>query len=95
MAVAVQLEFDGATTEQYDQIVGKMGFQAGGRGAPGCLSHWITKTSNGIKVTDVWETKQQFDTFAQEQIGPISESVGIPTPPKITFFDVHNYLTPG
>jgi hypothetical protein len=95
MAVGVQLEFDGATLEQYDEIVGKMGFEPGGRGAPGGLFHWVTRTPNGIRVTDVWETKDQFNTFAAEQIGPITQAVGVPSPPSVTFFDVHNYLTEG
>jgi hypothetical protein len=95
MAVGVQLDFDGATLEQYDEIVGKMGFEPGGRGAPGGLFHWVTKTTNGIRVTDVWQTRKQFDTFAAEQIGPITQSVGVPNAPNITYFDVHNYLTAG
>jgi hypothetical protein len=35
MAVGVVLEFAGATLDQYDQIVEKMGFSPGGAGAPG------------------------------------------------------------
>lgn len=95
MAVAVQLEFKGATLDQYDQVVKKMGFSPRGKGAPGGIFHWVTKTSDGIRVTDVWESRDVFDTFAQEKIGPITQEVGIPAPPDITFFEVHNYLTAG
>ena len=38
MAVGVVLEFPGATLDQYDQVVDKMGFSPGGTGAPGGLS---------------------------------------------------------
>jgi hypothetical protein len=38
MAVAVQLEFPGATLEQYDQVIKKMGFTPGGPGGPGGIS---------------------------------------------------------
>ena len=51
--------------------------------------------SDGIRVTDVWETAEQFQAFADTQIGPISQEVGIPNPPVLTFYDVHNYLTAG
>ncbi len=95
MAVGVVLEFDGATLDQYDEVVKKMGFSPLGRGAPGGLFHWVTKTGDGIRVTDVWESKEQFDAFAQNQIGPITQEVGFPSPPTVTFFDVHNYLTAG
>ena len=95
MAVAVVLEFEGATLDQYDQVIEKMGFSPGGAGAPGGLFHWVTQTANGIRVTDVWQDRETFEQFAQEQIGPFSAEVGITNPPEISFFDVHNYLTAG
>jgi hypothetical protein len=95
MATAVQMDFKGATLDQYDQVIEKMGFRRGGPGAPGGLFHWVTKTDDGIRVTDVWETKEQFEQFGQEQIGPITQAVGIPSPPEVQFFEVHNHLTAG
>jgi hypothetical protein len=95
MAVAVQLDFKGGTLEQYDQVIDKMGFRRGGPGAPGGLFHWVTKTDDGMRVTDVWESRETFDRFAQEKIGPITAEVGVPGPPEMQFFDVHNYLTSG
>jgi hypothetical protein len=95
MAVGVVMEFEGATLDQYDQVVAKMGFTRGGEGAPGGIFHWVMATDNGIRVTDVWESRELFEKFAQEQIGPYTQEVGIPGPPQISFYDVHNYLTAG
>ena len=95
MAIGVQLDFNGATLDQYDEVVAKMGFEPGGRGAPGGLFHWVTKTDNGIRVTDVWESREIFERFAQEQIGPYTKEVGFEGEPEIRFSDVHNYLTAG
>lgn len=95
MAVAVVLEFSGATLDQYDQVIEKMGFSPGGPGAPGGLFHWVTATDDGIRVTDVWTDRETFDKFAEEKIGPITAEVGVPGPPQITFYDVHNHLTAG
>jgi hypothetical protein len=95
MAVAVQLDFKGATLEQYDQVVQKMGFRPGGPGAPGGLFHWVTKTADGIRVTDVWQSREQFERFSQEKIGPLSKEAGFPGPPAVQFFEVHNHLTAG
>lgn len=93
MAVGVVLDFAGATLDQYDQLVEKMGFSPGGAGAPGGLFHWVTQTDNGIRVTDVWQDRETFERFAQEQIGPLAAEVGITSPPQISYFDVHNHLT--
>jgi hypothetical protein len=95
MAVGVQLDFKGGTLEQYDELLKLMDFQPGGPGAPGGLFHWVTKTNDSVRVTDVWETRDHFDTFAKEKIRPLSEQVGLPGPPEIQFFEVHNYLTDG
>ena len=95
MAVGVQMDFRGATLEQYDQVIDKMGFQPGGPGAPGGQFHWVTKTDDGIRITDVWDSREIFDKFAQEKIGPMSQEVGVPGPPEIKYFEVHNYLTKG
>lgn len=95
MAIAVVLEFKGATLDQYDQVIDKMGLKPKGPGGPGMLSHWVTKTDEGFRVTDVWATREQFDKFARDQIGPLTTEVGFPSPPTVTFFEVHNYFTAG
>ena len=92
-AVAIQLDFAGATLEQYDAVLEKMGLQPGGEGPPGALFHWATETEGGIRVTDVWESREVFDKFAETQIGPFTQEVGISNPPTIQYFDVYSYIT--
>jgi hypothetical protein len=53
MAIAVQLNFKRATLAQYDQVIKEMGFRLGGPGGAGGLFHWVTKTADGFRVTDV------------------------------------------
>ena len=92
MPVAVVLEFEDATLDQYDQVVEKMGFTPGGKGAPGGMFHWVTATDTGFRVTDVWESRETFERFSEEQIGPYSQEVGL-SEPTIEFIEVHNYLS--
>ena len=95
MAVAVVQEFKGATLDQYDQVVQRMELTPGGPGAPAGLFHWVTKTDDGIRVTDVWETREDFEKFAQEQIAPYAQEAGFPGAPEVAFYEVHNYNTAG
>ena len=95
MAIAVQLDFDGGTLDQYDQICKLMGLTPKGPGPVGSISHFSTMTDSGLRVVDVWESREQFEKFAQEQIGPMSQQAGITSQPAIQFFDVHNYFTAG
>lgn len=95
MAVAVQMDFEGTTLEQYDAVCKLMGLTPKGPGPAGAISHFATMTESGLRVIDVWKSREQFDKFAEEQIGPFTQEVGIPGPPKMQFFEVHNYFTPG
>jgi hypothetical protein len=92
MPIAVEMTFRGATLDQYDQIIQRMGLVQGGAMPDGGISHWVAATDDGIRVVDVWESREEFDRFAQEQIGPFSQEAGIEGPPEMTFYDVHNYL---
>jgi hypothetical protein len=94
MAVAFKMKFEGATLEQYDQVMELMGLTHNGPGPDGAIFHWVAPIEGGILVVDVWESDAQFDKFAQEQIGPYTAQVGIPSAPKITRFEVHNIFVP-
>jgi hypothetical protein len=93
MAVAIEMNFKGATIDQYDQVIEKMGL-TGGSTPPGAISHWVAKTDDGIRVVDVWETKDVFDRFAADQMGPYTREAGIEEEPEMRVYDIHNHLTP-
>ncbi|MDX6399356.1 MAG: hypothetical protein QOJ43_2764 [Gaiellaceae bacterium] len=95
MAVAIELVFRGATLDQYDKVTEGMGLRPGGPAPPRALFHWVTKTDDGIRVVDVWETMEDFQRFAEEQIGPQSAAAGITEKPEMTTHEVHNYFTTG
>ena len=91
MAVGMIYDFKGATLDQYDQVVEKM--DLGGKSEPGSLFHWVAETDDGIRVVDVWEDRAKFDKFGEEKVGPITQEVGLPNPPEITEYQIHNILT--
>jgi len=92
MAIGVVMEFSGATLEQYDRVMELMGLTDGETAPEGLLFHWVAATDDGIRVTDVWRERAQFDRFGEEQIGPFTQQAGIPAPPRTEFFEVHNTL---
>ncbi len=52
VAVAIIMDFDGASLDQYDQIIEKMGLQDGSTPS-GAIFHWVAKTDGGLRVVDV------------------------------------------
>ena len=91
MAVAIEMYFKGATPEQYDKVIELMGLTFGGI-PPGAIFHWAAKTDDGMRIVDVWESRDVFDRYSQEQIVPFSQQAGITEPPEMTYRDVHNHL---
>ena len=92
MAIAVLMEFPGATIEQYDAVIAEMNL--GGKPGPGGIFHVAgPMESGGIRIVDVYESREAMEKFAGEQIMPITQKHNI-SPPKMTVWPVHNTLTP-
>lgn len=88
-AVGVVSDFEGATLDQYDEILQLLGMSPRGR------QSLAMKTDSGFRVTDVWESREAFEKFSQERVAPYADKVGLPNPPDVTFHEVHNYLREG
>ncbi len=93
MAVAVQIDVRGVTVEQYDLAVEFAGFLQGGLLPSGGLFHWVAETDAGVRIVNVWASRELFDKFAETQ-ATIIEEIGVdPASFEVQFFDVHNYLS--
>ncbi len=95
MAIARIFEAKGWTPEQYDKLIAALLDRVGrgDRAAPGVLFHWVTATPDGMRATDVYDSREAADSLVQDQIGPIAGEQGLPLP-EITEFEVHHFLAP-
>lgn len=91
MPVAVEMTFRDVSLDQYDAVIAEMGFEPGRTGHEHGLYHWVAKTDDGIRVVDVWDSRETFGAFAESTMGPITASMGIPQP-ELVFYDIHNTL---
>ena len=55
----------------------------------------MTRTADGIRVIDVWESRNAFEKFVHERVVPAYQEIGVTDPPEIEFFEVHNYFAGG
>jgi hypothetical protein len=92
MAVGVQVDYRGVTLKQYDEVVEIMGLLPGGPPPSGVLFHCVTKTDDGIRIIDVWESREALWEFQQQTTEPLFRKIGVPDPPQTKFFEVHNYF---
>ena len=93
MAIAVQIDVPGVTLEKYDEAIEFAGFLPGGPLPAGGLFHWVAKTDEGIRIVNVWASRELFAKFAETQAAIIKEIGVNPASLKVQFFDVHNYLS--
>jgi hypothetical protein len=91
MAVGLVMNFPGMTAEIYDGINQEIGFP--GDVPDGLISHVAGPSDGGFRIVDTWESRDKFDTFVQEKIGPAMQKVpgaaDVP-PPDPEQFEVHN-----
>jgi heme-degrading monooxygenase HmoA len=92
--VLVYIEIDELSPDQYDQMIGGMDAHSADANHP-AVSHVAAVTEDGgFLVADVWESPQAFADFAESQVAPAGESVGMgPIEPR--FATVHNTLKRG
>lgn len=91
MAISAVLLFEstGDVRKIYDSILDEMG----ARDSPpaGAIYHWCAPVPGGLQVCDLWETREQFERFAQDEIRPISAKHGLAAP-LVEIADVHEFI---
>ena len=96
MSVLMLLEMPGATTEQYEQVIGRL---TDGKSrmeslsdwpADGILAHAAGQGQNGFRVVDVWESEDAFRRFGVTLV-PILEELGVDVQPEV--YEAYAFVT--
>jgi hypothetical protein len=93
MPVGIRLKFSGGTQEQYDTVHSHVNVEADP--PPGLIFHSAGPIDGGWGVIDFWESRDAFDRFASERLGPAMEELGdrgMPGPPDLREFPVYSIL---
>jgi hypothetical protein len=93
MAVAIRLDFSKLTLDDYDAVCRALNFPADW--PQGLLAHGSTSVEGRLQVVDVWESRQQFDHFAESRLqGAMGQAVGERAEaPAITETALHTFNT--
>jgi hypothetical protein len=96
MAIALLMTFatDGRDVlDLYDKANAKM--HTVGEAPAGLIFHWAAKTERGdLRIVDVWESREHFDRFFGERLGPASAELQLPKP-NVEELNVHNIIQGG
>jgi hypothetical protein len=97
MAISMLQETTDATIEMYDAVSERLGLD--GDPPPGMILHTATKTDDGLRMFDVWESMEQLERFREERLLPAIAAVmqehGVPMPggpPDMKVGEVHDLV---
>ena len=89
MSILIRFEPASVTTEQYDEAVRRLE-DAGEIPADGLDYHVCFIADGGLRVSEIWDSREKFDAFG-EKLMPILSDVGIePGEPKE--LEIHNII---
>jgi len=94
MAVVFTLELPGVTAEQLDRTNQILLDELGAPPA-GLILHVESPSAAGMTVVDVWESQEQFESFAQSTLMPALTSTGIAMNEPPQFRPVHSMMGSG
>ena len=91
--VVMSMRWAGVTPEQYEEARGVVNWE--GDVPDGAVLHVAGFDENGIRVTDVWESEEQFNRFVESRLMPGVQQIGIQGQPDVEFYPVQNVFNPG
>src|SRR6476619_865950 len=89
MAFVMRLAGQGFTAAKYDEVVRRL--EAAGEGMPaGRLFHVCFGDKENLRVSDIWDTRENFDRFFGV-VGGIMHDIGL-AGGEHEFFEVHSCI---
>jgi hypothetical protein len=92
MAVTVTVSMPGATPELYDQFNAEIGIDRSDL-PEGLVSHYASKTSDGMRIFEVWRSREAFEQFLPKLAAAVENVTGQPAQLDPEFGELHNVLT--
>ena len=93
MPIMMIMEWDGITSAQYDQVRSLVRWEEDK--PKGGLFHVAAATPKGIRVTDVWDSAEEFNQFVESRLMPGVQKAGIQSQPRVEIFPAHAVFAPG
>ena len=93
MAVIMTMRWAGVRPEQYDELRDLVGWDT--EPPPGGIYHCAAFDAEGIRITDVWETAEQFETFVATRLMPGVHKLGVLGEPAVEIHPAHALFAPG
>jgi hypothetical protein len=92
MATVMQLHWADATPELYETIRREADWE-GDRPA-GANLHIVGFADDGLRITDVWDSPEDFQAFFEARVLPALQEHGVTSEPDVKVFELHGIYAP-
>src|SRR3954469_1311284 len=90
--VVMSMHWRGVTPEQYEEAREVVNWE--GDVPDGAVLHVAGFDGDDLRVTDVWESEEQFNTFVEQRLMPSVQQIGIQGEPEVRFYPVQTIFNP-
>lgn len=92
MRVVMIMKWDGVTPAQYEQVRKSVNWED--NKPNGAVFHVAAFGNNALRVTDIWESADDFNNFVQKRLMPGVAQAGIAGQPQVEIYPVHAIYAP-
>lgn len=92
MPTVMLMEWAGMTQDQYNQVMRALDLDK--KPPAGAIFHVAGFTAGTLRVLDIWDSQQAFETFQKDRLASALQKAGITSQPKVQFYPVHNIYVP-
>ena len=92
MATVMSMHWPEVSKEEYETVRRQVNWE--GDVPDGAKFHVAWFADDGLHVLDLWDSREQFETFVQQRLTPGVQAAGIEGQPQITYADSHAIFAP-
>ena len=92
MKVIMIMKWDGVSLDQYEQVRNMVKWETDQ--PQGGLFHVATHDGNALRVTDIWDSADEFNHFVMTRLMPATAALGIPGMPNVEMYPVYAIYNP-
>ena len=92
MQTVMLMRWAGVTAEQYEEARSRVDWE--GDVPDGAVLHVAGVDGDDLRVTDVWESPDHFQRFAEERLMPAVKEIGIEGEPEVRLYPVQAIFNP-
>jgi hypothetical protein len=92
MATVMTMHWPEVTKEKYDQVRRDVNWE--GDVPKGAKFHVAWFGDDGLRVVDLWDSREDFEAFVQQRLTPGVQRAGIEGQPRVEYAPSHSIFAP-